>query len=193
MPTRIKGATLINTIVTVRELTGPVVFQALVDGCPAETKQILTRTLMAIEWVPVDSWSPFLTAMLERLAKRNEEQYRRVIRAVCKRDFTTVYRALMQGATPASILGKMQVIWNAYFDSGTLQVKPGQTLGQTQRTEFLLRDLETSSNIYAITVQAYLEQVLNMAGALSVTVHRQKELLKDGRLSCDYQASFSVG
>lgn len=193
MPTRIKGATLINTIVTVRELTGPVVFQALVDGCPAETKQILTRTLMAIEWVPVDSWSPFLTAMLERLAKRNEEQYRRVIRAVCKRDFTTVYRALMQGATPVSILGKMQVIWNAYFDSGTLQVRPGQTLGQTQRTEFLLRDLETSSNIYALTVQAYLEQVLNMAGALSVTVHRQKELLKDGRLSCDYQASFSVG
>ncbi|HMY59188.1 MAG TPA: hypothetical protein PK472_13080 [Pseudomonadota bacterium] len=192
MPSRIKGATLINTIVTVRELTGPVVFQALIEGCPAETKQILPRTLMAVEWIPVDTWSPFLTAILERLAKRNEDQYRRIIRAVCKRDFSTVYRALIQGATPSTVLGKMQNIWHAYFDNGTLAVKPGQTLGQTQRTEFQLRDLETTSNIYSITVQAYLEQVLTMAGAHSVSVHRQKELLKDGRLSCDYQASFAI-
>ena len=34
--------------------------------------------------------------------------------------------------------------------------------------------------------------VLAMAGAHSVSVHRQKELLKDGRLSCDYQASFAI-
>ena len=104
-----------------------------------------------------------------------------------------MYRALIRGAThPRPSLAKCSI--SGVHTLTTERACGGsrtKTLGQTQRTEFQLRDLETTSNIYLITVQAYLEQVLTMAGAHSVSVHRQKELLKT--VVCpDYRHPFAI-
>jgi hypothetical protein len=49
-----------------------------------------------------------------------------------------------------------------------------------------MRDLETEFPVYAITMHAYLEQLMIMTGAQRCTIRRARERLESGKLSCDY-------
>lgn len=186
MGSSIKGATIINTLSVLRELVGSEGAQAIVASCPRETQQLLRRTLMAVEWINVDVWSPFLAAILERVTGRDELKYRRLIRAVCKRDFSGLYRVYLQNADPISLLAKVQSIWSAYFDSGTLSASALEPKSGVQQSLLELRGLESTSPIYLATVQAYIEQLLIMVGAPKSSVQRRRESHLDGRLACDY-------
>lgn len=186
MPTRIKGATIINTLSIVRELVGSDGMQSIITSCPRETQQLLRRTLMAVEWVSVDVWSPLLIAILDRVTARDENKYRRLIRAVCKRDFSGTYRIYLQNADPMALLEKLQSIWSAYFDSGTLSAVPQDAKNGVQQVILELRNLNAADPIYLVTLHAYIEQLLIMAGAQKATVQRRRESHLDGRLACDY-------
>ncbi len=186
MGTSIKGATIINTVSILRELVGSDGAQAIVASCPRETQQLLRRTLMAVEWIDVDVWSPFLSAILERVAGRDELKYRRIMRAVCKRDFSGLYRVYLQNADPYILLDKVQSIWSAYFDSGTLSASALLPKNGQQQSLLELRGLESTAPIYLMTLHAYMEQLLIMVGAVKSSVQRRRESHLDGRLSCDF-------
>ncbi len=186
MASSIKGATIINTVSVVRELMGSEGAQAIVAACPRETQQLLRRTLMAVEWIGVDVWSPFLNAVLERVAGRDELKYRRIMRAVCKRDFSGLYRVYLQNADPITLLAKVQSIWSAYFDSGTLSATALEPKNGLQQSLLELRGLESTAPIYLVTLHAYMEQLLVMVGAVKSSVQRRRESHLDGHLSCDY-------
>lgn len=191
MAASIKGATIINTMSVIRELLGSDGTQTLIASCPRETQQLLRRTLMAVEWVSVDIWSPLLTAVQERITGRDEIKYRRFIRAVCKRDFSGTYRIYLQNADPLALLDKVQSIWSAYFDSGTLSATTLEAKNGEPHAVVELRNLIAAAPIYLATVQAYIEQLLIMAGASKSTVQRRRESHLDGRLSCDYLVTIS--
>jgi hypothetical protein len=186
MAARIKGASIINTLSILREVLGSSRFQKIVDGCPAKTQQLIRRTLVAVEWIPMEVWSPFIQAIYEQICQKDELQFRRLVRAVCKRDFSTIYRAHLQGASQQTILKKSADIWSSYFDTGSLTMEPGDAASPDAALTVRLRDLETSYPLYAVTMQAYLEQLLLMTGAARSTVRRVHEQLSDGKLSCDY-------
>jgi hypothetical protein len=186
MGSSIKGATIINTLSIVRDLMGSDGAQAIIASCPRETQQLLRRTLMAVEWIDVDVWSPFLSAILERVAGRDEVKYRRIMRAVCKRDFSGLYRVYLQNADPYKLLEKVQSIWSAYFDSGTLSASALEPKNGLQQSLLELRGLESTAPIYLVTLHAYMEQLLIMVGAVKSSVQRRRESHLDGRLSCDF-------
>lgn len=186
MGSSIKGATIINTLSIVRDLMGSDGAQAIIASCPRETQQLLRRTLMAVEWIDVDVWSPFLSAILERVAGRDEVKYRRIMRAVCKRDFSGLYRVYLQNADPYKLLDKVQSIWSAYFDSGTLSASALEPKNGLQQSLLELRGLESTAPIYLVTLHAYMEQLLIMVGAVKSSVQRRRESHLDGRLSCDF-------
>ena len=192
MGSSIKGATIINTMSILRDLLGSEGAQAIVATCPRETQQLLRRTLMAVEWIAVDVWSPFLSAILERVAGRDEIKYRRIMRAVCKRDFSGLYRVYLQNADPVTLLAKVQSIWSAYFDSGTLSAMPQETKNGMHQVILELRNLDATDPIYLITLHAYIEQLLIMAGAQKSSVQRRRESHLDGRLACDYLVTLSL-
>ncbi len=81
MPTRIKGASLINTIGILREVLGGSRFQEIVTRCPVQTQNLIRRTLIALEWVPLEQWAPFLQAIYEHICHKDEPQFRRLMRA----------------------------------------------------------------------------------------------------------------
>lgn len=186
MGSSIKGATIINTLSILREIVGSDGAQAIVSSCPRETQQLLGRTLMAVEWIGVDVWSPFLSAILERVAGRDEIKYRRIMRAVCKRDFSGLYRVYLQNADPLTLLAKVQSIWSAYFDSGSLSATTLESKNGQQQSLLELRGLESTAPIYLVTLHAYMEQLLIMVGAGKATVQRRRESHLDGRLACDF-------
>lgn len=191
MATRIKGASIINTIAILREVLGAARFQAVLQACPQETQQLIRRTLVAVEWVPLEQWSPFMNAIFEQACRKDEHQYRRLLRAVCKRDFTTVYRVYLNTPTPQVVLDKSPSIWSAYFDTGTLTIGTTQNVLGRERITLEMRGLETTNPIHAITMQAYFEQLMLMAGAQQCSVQRTREEIRDGKISCDYIVEYA--
>ena len=186
MPAQIKGASLINTIGILREVLGVARFQEIVALCPPVTQNLIRRTLIAVEWVTLDHWAPFVQTIFEYICRKDEHQFRRLMRAVCKRDFSTLYRSYIAQSSPQGVLEKSSTIWSSYFDSGSLTlalVEPGQG---AQQPTLEMRDLETSFPIYAMTMHAYLEQLMIMTGAQRCTIRRAREKLDGGKLSCDY-------
>ena len=172
MTAHINGASLIHTLSILREVLGAGRFQAIVESCPPRTQQLIRRTLVALEWIPLELWSPFLQAIFERTCHKDELQFRRLLRAVYKRDFTTLYRAHLQTATPQAILQKTAELWASYFDTGTLTLLPGDAAGAPPTVQ--LRDMETSSPLYFVTLQAYLEQLMIIAVAPRCTIERAR-------------------
>jgi hypothetical protein len=193
MQIRVKGATLINTMAVVRELVSPQRYQFLINQCPVETQHLLKRTLVAVELIPVDSWSPFMDAIFEHIAGRDENQYRRIMRVVCKRDFDGVYRSHINGVSARALIAKGPQIWNVYFDSGTLTTREIASHDGVTQAQAEVRDFETRSMIFAPTIHAYIEQLLIMTGAQKLLVTRVRDSRRDGVMSCDYLMTFSGG
>lgn len=186
MPSRIKGASLINTIGILREVLGVARFQEIVARCPPQTQNLIRRTLIALEWVSLEQWAPFLQAIYEHICHKDEQQFRRLLRAVCKRDFSTLYRSYVAHASPQSVLGKLESIWSSYFDSGSLALAPEPPEPGSQRWVVQMRGLETEFSVYSIMMHAYLEQLMVMTGAKTCTIQRAHEQQDSGKISCDF-------
>lgn len=191
MPTQVKGATINNSIAVFREFVGAPQFLDLADRCPPETQQLLRRTLVAVEWVPLEAWTPVLQIMLDHVCRKDEGLFRRLIRLVCKRDFSSTYRVYVNSTTPRTLLDKASNIWAIYFDTGSLRSSAVEIAAGQSQAVVALRELETNSSVFTIVVHAYLEQLIVMAGAERCVVQRSKEQLIFGRLSCDYLVQFS--
>ena len=186
MAARIKGASLINTIGILREVLGGSRFQEIVTRCPVQTQNLIRRTLIALEWVPLEQWAPFLQAIYEHICHKDEPQFRRLMRAVCKRDFSTLYRSYIAQSSPQAVLEKSSTIWSSYFDSGSLTLALAEPDQDPQQPTLEMRDLETNFPVYAMTMHAYLEQLMIMTGAQRCTIRRSHEKLDGGKLACDY-------
>ncbi len=186
MAARIKGASLINTIGILREVLGVARFQEIVALCPPPTQNLIRRTLIAVEWVALDQWAPFVQTIFEYICRKDEHQFRRLMRAVCKRDFSTLYRSYIAQTSPQGVLEKSSTIWSSYFDSGSLVLAPVEPGQDPLQPILQMRDLETSYPVYAMTMHAYLEQLMIMTGAQRCTIRRAHEQLENNKLSCDY-------
>lgn len=193
MATRIKGASLINTIGILREVLGMNRFQEIVALCPPPTQNLIRRTLIAVEWIAIEQWAPFVELIFEHICRRDEHQFRRLMRAVCKRDFSTLYRSYIAQASPQTILERSSAIWSSYFDSGSLSLAADILTQDPQQRTLELRGLETTSLVFAMIMHAYLEQLMLMTGAQNCTIQRTRERHSDGRFSCDYLISLSAG
>lgn len=186
MAARIKGESLINTIGILREVLGVARFQEIVALCPPGTQNLIRRTLIAVEWVALDQWAPFMQTIFEYICRKDEHQFRRLMRAVCKRDFSTLYRSYIAQSSPQAVLEKSSTIWSSYFDSGSLTLAPESADHDPQQPVLQMRGLETEFTVYAMTMHAYLEQLMIMTGAQRCTIRRARERLDDGKLACDY-------
>lgn len=194
MATRVKGAAILDGVSVVREVCGAARFEKLALACPQDTQKLLQRTMMAIEWVSLDLWTPFLEVLHAQLALHDEPRFRRLLRAFCQRDFQTIYRPYIQSATAVSLCPKIPQIWSAYFDSGSLSPGALSVQNSVYAVSVQLRDLVSESPLVTIMVHSYIEQVLTMVGAKECVVARGKETRQQQtRYSCEYLIRFRLG
>jgi hypothetical protein len=191
MGIRVKGAMLISTLALMRELISPQQYQALLAACPTETQHLLQRTLVAFEWIPADVWSPFLDAIFDQVAKRDETRFSKIMRAVCKRDYTTTYRSHINGLNPRTLVGKAPQLWGLHFEGGSFVTREVASHDGVTQAQAEVRDFETRSLIYAPVIQAFLEQLLSMTGAQKLLVTRVRDSRREGVMVCDYLMTFS--
>lgn len=191
MPVRVKGATLINTMAVMRELIPPPRYQALISLCPVETQHVLRRTLVAVEWVSADIWSPFLEQVFEQVTQRDETRFRQIMRSVCARDFTTVNRRMIEGVGPRGIITKAPQLYGTYFDAGLFTTRELASHDGVTQAQGELRDFDARSILYVVALQAFIEQLLTLAGAQRLLVTRVRDGRREGLVTCDYLMTFS--
>lgn len=190
MASKIKGAALTSGIALFEELIGPRRLQQIVATCPPETQRLMARTILGVEWIPLDVWGELMQRLYVEALGADENKLLRLIRAACQRDFSTTYRPFVANVQPAALLAKIPQLWPQFFDSGTLTVGPIERQGERSVVTLQLRNLEAPTAVFTIIIQGYLEQMLTMAGARELEVQRQREKLFNGRVSCDWRIRF---
>lgn len=142
---------------------------------------------MAVEWIPSDNWFPFLQVLLDTACQKDEVQFRKLMRAICKREFATTFRAMLANLRSRNDLAlRAENIWGAYFDSGSVHVVPLEEGASQDTCVLTVREFETTHSIAAIAIQAYIEQLLVLSSAPNCIVQRSDEQIRGGKLSCDY-------
>jgi hypothetical protein len=187
MATSIKGATVVNTLGLLRELVGTERVHQLILECPPETRDILRHSIMAVEWVSADKWAAFLEGVRDQVTRGDELKFRKVLRAICKRDFSLQYRAYVQGATAAELIAKMPVVWRAYFNSGSLTTGPVERVNGANQTMVQLSDFACKSSVFSNFLHACLEQLLQMVGTEASTVESTAPVLRGVLWSSDHK------
>lgn len=190
MSARLKGGTLLSTMAVVRELNPGPRPDDWIRSCPQETQQLLTRTLLAIEWVSVDLIAPFLQVLLTQFCQRDEQRFRKLMRAVFKRDFNNTYRMILNTMTGALLIPRLPAIWANGFDGGVLKAQVSSSAENVHRGQVEIRDFVCQSAIYGLVFDAFLEQLVVQVGARNHLVTRTRESHRDGVYSCDYMLTF---
>lgn len=190
MTARMRGSTLISTLAVVREMNPGPRPEEWIRSCPNETQQLLTRTIIAIEWVPADLIAPFLQVLLQRFCMRDELRFRKLMRAVFKRDFLLTHRTLVNTMTTSLLLPKLPMIWSSVFDGSTARAQLLSTDDNVYRGLIEIRDFVCQSTIFGLLFDALIEQLVVHAGARNYLVTRTRESHRDGVYNCDYMITF---
>ena len=191
MATKIKGVSLVTILGLVREVIGPKRIQELAATCPPETRQLVARTIIGTEWVPLDHWGALLQRIYDDVLRGDEAKFRKLLRVACQRDFATSFRGQLNNLTPLAVIERLPTLWALFFDGGSLLPSGVETQAGQSNLVLQLRNLETGFGLFAITIHAYIEQVLQLTGARDVDVQRLRETLFGGRLSCEYRVRFA--
>ncbi len=183
----IKGANCVNTIAETQRLLGPG-FKRFVAKLPSATQTIATRRVLAVEWLPLRDWAPFVQGVYDELGQ-DEGRMLTTARGWANADFSGIYKFLLRFGSPQFILARTSKVWSTYFDVGTLEAPERRTLGDRQEIILRLRDF-VPWPIFGITLQSFILEVLTLSGAKLLSVQLTRRELKANRLECDFTISY---
>lgn len=187
----IKASGVIHNIEIARELLGEAKMAELTKALPKPTQALLERRLLPVEWVPIDDWMPFQQALLERHFGGDEEQFRKLVRKVCERDFSTFYKVLIRLVmSPDSLLERAAKLWSTYNDHGSLDVAAKTVRDGRTEVKMRVAGVHTRYAVYGIGFHAYVEQLMGMAGAKDMHIERQLRIV-GGVLECELTARYN--
>lgn len=123
MAGRFKGSLFIHLRRFIAEKYG----QALLDEIDASLSEadraIFTGFVLVGGWYPVGTWNRTLEAWLHRVAPSELERQRVMLElanVTAKEDLTTIFKVLLRIATPSLVAARMPMLYERYFDAGTM-------------------------------------------------------------------------
>jgi uncharacterized protein (TIGR02265 family) len=186
----IKASGVIHNIEIARETLGPARMAELAATLPEATRAILARRLLPVEWIPIDDWMPFQQMLLERHFGGDEEQFRKLVRKICERDFNTFYKVLIKLVmSPDALIQRAAKLWSTYNDAGELRVVKKEVRDGRIEVRLRVERMPTRYPVYGAGIQAYVEQLLEMAGARELRVERQQRMSAAG-FECELTARY---
>lgn len=124
-----KGLNCTSTIAVLRKrLKDADAFERFVSDLPTGARLLCTRRISALEWVPLDQWTPVEEAILAKLCAGDYQKYRELTAEIVSADFSGVYRVFLKVPGPGFVLRKSTTIFAQYFTGGSIK-----TTGNTER------------------------------------------------------------
>src|SRR5205814_9645224 len=119
--------------------------------------------------------------------RASEPAYLAFNHRVCERDFNTFYKLILRlFVTPFSVVDRASKLYSTYVDGGRLAVSDRKESGRPSGFTVKLDDIVTRYDVFAMTTQGFIEQILVMAGAKDLRVQRVSQKHDGGVLSVDY-------
>ena len=81
-------------------------FERFVSDLPTGARLLCTRRISAVEWVPLDQWTPVEEAILAKLCAGDYQKYRELTAEIVSADFSGVYRVFLKVPGPGFMLRK---------------------------------------------------------------------------------------
>ncbi len=123
MAGRFKGSLFIQLRRFIEDTHGKDVLDAVDASLSEEDRAIFSGFVLVGGWYPVGAWNRTLRAWLDRVAPAELERQRlmqELASVTAKEDLTTIFKVLLRSATPSLVAARMPMLYERYFDAGTM-------------------------------------------------------------------------
>ena len=183
---------MVHTIDLARVEHNAATYQRILTSLPEPTRELVSRPLLAIEWIPAETWLPFQRALLSIGFDGDEPRYRKFAHTICEKDFNVFHRMVLKLASPLFVVERATGLFSTYSDTGKLVVGEVVRDGKAASIRVSLDDFETVDGMMGVLIHAFIEKILMMTGAREVDVKRTRNDVTNGRLRTELDVRFAV-
>ncbi len=187
-----KAGSMVHTIELARAELDAATYARIVASVPEATRELVSRPLLAIEWIPAETWLPFQRALSSMGFDGDERRHRKFMHAVCEKDFNVFHRMILKLASPLFVVERATGLFSTYSDTGKLVVGEVVRDGKAASIRVTLDDFETVDGMMGVLIHAFIEKILMMTGARDVDVKRTRNDATNGRLRTELDVRFAV-
>jgi hypothetical protein len=188
---QVKGLAVNSVVTLLREEMGEAAFHGLRVHLPPESHGLLENKTLAVAWVPLATWLPFLSVVHKEVYSGDDWAFKAFARRSCARDFNLVYRMLLRLGAPATIIEKGAQVYGKYHQgAGTYRVLERF---QKEKREYAVTRLEGFPpwELERYIVAAFIEQLLHMSAGRDVQV-RERHCELTSTLSVEWESSWAA-
>jgi hypothetical protein len=175
---RRKAAAVIDSLHVAREMFGPKMLAQVIAAVPQETRALAEQKLLPVTWIDYEAWFPFYEQLLAIACDGEEVRFRRFIRQVAERGFSTVYRMFIKLPSTDFVIDRTTKIWATLFDSGELRVVRRERDGDVRRIVVGLR-VPLPRPLFGVILSEVGELLCHMNGAKSITTKTDLRVVGD--------------
>lgn len=187
-----KAGSMVHTIELARAQLDAATFARILASVPEATRELVSRPLLAIEWIAAETWLPFQRALLAIGFEGDERRYRKFAHTICEKDFNVFHRMVLKLASPLFVVERATGLFSTYSDTGKLIVGEVVRDGKAASIRVTLDDFETADGMMGVLIHAFIEKILMMTGAREVDVKRTRNDVTTGRLRTELDVRFTV-
>lgn len=188
----IKGNALQGIKLYVQEKHGAAGLEKWLSALPPTEQTILRGLVLPASWYPVGIWHRCLDSYVNAFGRGDPEAFRPVAEFIAANDLTKIFKLLLTLASPAMIVRRAGMLWERYYDVGTLSATE---LGPT---EYLLhlkcntqQDEGANLIICSVGVPAWLMRAATIAGARNIVGQHQACRFR-GAAACEINMRWSA-
>jgi hypothetical protein len=185
---RRKAAAVIDSLYVAREMFGEEALASMISRLEPGARAFCERKLLTVEWIDYAAWFPFNVAVHRELCGGDDLRFRRFIRKVAERGFSTVYRMFIRLPSTDFVVDRATKIWGTLFDGGELRVKKRERDGDVRRIVIAL-DVPLPEPLFGVIVCEVMELLATMNGSKSITSDAELAV-KDGVLSGEIRLAY---
>jgi hypothetical protein len=164
---QLKAASIVNNIALLRERLSAEKFAQLEAALPENSRKLLARNILAVEWIEGAVWFPFQETVRKQLG---DASFRALMHEVCERDFNGIYKFFMRNfVSPSLVVSRATKVLETYARGSELRVEDKGTAQSVRHLVVHMRSNETHP-MWPVLVEAFMEKLLLLAGASELSV-----------------------
>ena len=135
------------------------VLDNVISALPAESAKYMQEHILVTEWYPYRLYTDLLRAPDKIVGKGDLSTCIEQGRLSAQHDLTTMFKMFLNFSNVQSLVSRVMVAWNSYYDTGQVEINP---LTDTEAT-YLIKDFPDIDMAHVKNVQGWVEQFFLIA------------------------------
>jgi hypothetical protein len=162
-------------------------WKSVVGSLSTEDQTLLDEIILTAKWYPFEVGERLDKAIVDKLGGGNDSIFMKIGAQSAQRSLTKVHKTFLTPGNPQAFMGKSNIIYKFYYDTGYREYKETGTKSGVVTTY----EAETFSHPDCLTVIGWYEEALRMCGARNVSGVEEECRAKGGDV-CRYRFSWDI-